>query len=127
MLKKVESEGAPKAIGPYSQAIIAQGQRMVFVSGQIPLDPESGKVEAQGITEQSKVVLKNLLAILHEAGVSQNYVAKTTVYLKNMDDFSAMNQEYEKVFAEHKPARVCLEVARLPRDVLVEIDAIAVV
>ena len=127
MLKKVETEHAPKAIGPYSQAIIAQGQRMVFVSGQIPLDPQTGNVEAQGITEQSKVVLKNLLAILHEAGVSQNYVAKTTVYLKDMNDFSAMNQEYEKVFAEHKPARVCLQVARLPRDVLVEIDAIAVV
>jgi 2-iminobutanoate/2-iminopropanoate deaminase len=127
MLKKVETEHAPKAIGPYSQAIVAQGAKMVFVSGQIPIDTQSGQVEAVGIKEQSKVVLKNLLAILKEAGVSQNYVAKTTVYLKNMGDFADMNQEYEKVFAEHKPARVCLEVARLPRDVLVEIDAIAVI
>ncbi|MCA9507697.1 MAG: Rid family detoxifying hydrolase [Myxococcales bacterium] len=127
MLKKIESEHAPKAIGPYSQAIVAQGAKMVFVSGQIPMDPQSGKVEAQGIAEQSKVVLKNLLAILKEAGVCQNYVAKTTVYLKSMDDFVQMNEEYEKVFCEHKPARVCVEVARLPKDVLVEIDAIAVI
>ncbi len=126
MLKKIESAEAPKAIGPYSQAIMAQGQKVLFISGQIPIDAVSGQVEAQGIKDQSKVVLKNLLAILKEAGLNQNYVAKTTVYLKNMNDFSEMNQEYEKVFAEHKPARVCLEVARLPRDVLVEIDAIAI-
>lgn len=124
MHKKITTDKAPKAVGPYTQAIVAGN--LVFVSGQIPLDPVSMKVESTDIRSQTKVVLKNLLAVLQASGASLQSVVKTTVYLKDMNDFSAVNEEYALVFAEHAPARACVEVARLPRDVLVEIDAIAV-
>lgn len=127
MLKRIETKNAPKALGPYSQAIVSQSSKMVFVSGQIPMNPETGQVVGEDVETQTKVVLANLLAILQEAGINQNYVAKATVYLKNMGDFAKVNGIYESFFGEHKPARVCVEVARLPKDVLVEIDAIAVI
>lgn len=124
MIKKVSTDKAPAAVGPYSQAIVAQG--FVFVSGQIPLNPFTMKVETSDIREQTKVVLSNLKAVLEAAGADQRSVVKTTVYLKDMNDFTKVNEEYERFFSEHKPARACVEVARLPRDVLVEIDAIAI-
>lgn len=123
----VETNEAPKAVGPYSQALIASGQKMVFISGQIPLDPNTMQVVGHDVREQTKVVLKNLLAVVAASGASCASVVKTTVYLKNMQDFAVVNEEYARVFHEHKPARACVEVARLPKDVLVEIDAIAVV
>lgn len=126
MHKKISTDHAPKAVGPYSQAILAQGQNLLFVSGQIPLDAKTMQVSSADIREQTKMVLKNLAAILQAAGVSAQAVVKTTVYLKNMNDFAAMNEEYEQFFCEHRPARACVEVARLPRDVLVEIEATAV-
>lgn len=123
----VETNQAPKAVGPYSQAVIATGQKMVFVSGQIPLDSISIQIVGVDAHEQTKVVLKNLLAVLAASGASCASVVKTTVYLKNMEDFAVVNEEYARVFHDHKPARACVEVARLPKDVLVEIDAIAVI
>ncbi len=126
MLKVISTEEAPKAVGPYSQAVCASGS-MIFVSGQIPLDKNTMAVVAGGVREQTICVLKNLLAVLIASGATSREVTKTTVYLKSMNDFAVMNEEYEKVFSEHKPARACVEVARLPRDVLVEIDAIAVI
>lgn len=126
MVKKIYTDKAPQAVGPYSQAIVASAQNLVFISGQIPLDPVTMKVESTDVREQTRVVLTNLNAILKASNAGPQTVVKTTVYLKNMNDFSAVNEEYEKFFVEHKPARVCIEVARLPRDVLVEIDAIAV-
>ena len=123
MLKFIHSERAPKAIGPYSQAVVAQG--FVFLSGQIPLNYETMQVEKTSASEQAQVVLSNLAAVLEASGAKLNQVVKTTVYLKNMADYAAVNQEYEKFFGTHKPARVCIEVARLPKDALVEIDAIA--
>ncbi len=124
MISKISTEKAPAAVGPYSQAIVAGG--LVFVSGQIPLNPTTMKVETQDVRAQTKVVLNNLNEVLQAAGVQRQNVVKTTVYLKSMDHFALVNEEYEHYFSEHKPARACVEVARLPRDVLVEIDAIAV-
>jgi 2-iminobutanoate/2-iminopropanoate deaminase len=126
MRKKIFTDQAPEALGPYSQAIAVSGQNLLFISGQIPLNPQSMKVESDNVIGQTKQVLKNLEAILYAAQTNVDAVVKTTVYLKNIDDFVAVNAEYEKFFADHKPARVCVEVARLPKDVLVEIDAIAV-
>lgn len=126
MIKKIETPNAPKAIGPYSQAIMATGQKMVFISGQIPLDAQSMQVESQDIVWQTKKVLENLLAIVEEAGANIQHIVKTTVYLKNMDNFSLVNEIYGQYFCSHHPARVCIEVSRLPRDVQVEIDAILV-
>ena len=126
MYKKIFTELAPKAVGPYSQAIVASGQSLIFVSGQIPLNPYTMTIESTDIREQARVVLKNLAAILSTSGAGPEHVTKTCIYLKSMNDFTAVNEEYEKFFSEHKPARVCVEVARLPKDALVEIDAIAV-
>jgi len=127
MHKIIHTPKAPAAVGPYSQAVIAQGSRLVFVSGQIPLDPLSMSVTSTDVRAQTRQVLKNLRAIIQEAQAGLNQVVKTTVYLKNMSDFEAVNEEYAKFFTENLPARVCLEVARLPKDVLVEIDAILVI
>lgn len=125
MIEKIATDKAPAAVGPYSQAIVAHG--FAFLSGQIPLNPLTMKVEATTVREQTKVVLSNLKAVLEASGASQQSVVRATVYLKDMNDYAVVNEEYEKFFKEHKPARVCIEVARLPKDVLVEIDAIAVV
>ena len=117
---------APSAIGPYSQAIRAGN--LLFVSGQIPLDPSTGKlIEATGIGSQTRRVLENLLAIVAAAGGAADNVVKTTVFLRDMADFAEMNAVYSEFFASAPPARSTVEAARLPRDVSVEIDCIAVI
>ncbi len=123
MREAVATRNAPQAIGPYSQAIKAGG--MVFVSGQIPIDPADGNLAGAGIGEQTERVLRNLAAILAAAGSGMDKVVKTTVFLKSMGDFAAMNEVYAKAFPAPPPARATVEVARLPKDVLVEIDVIA--
>jgi len=123
--KVIATKDAPQAIGPYSQAIKAAG--MVFVSGQVAIDPATGNVISGGIAEQTERVLKNLEAILRAAGTGLEKVVKTNVYLKNMSEFAAMNEVYGKFWKSAPPARATVEVARLPKDVLVEIDVIALV
>jgi 2-iminobutanoate/2-iminopropanoate deaminase len=121
----IQTPNAPQAIGPYSQAIVSQG--LVFVSGQIPLDPASGLLMMGTIQEQTQRVLENLKAVLEAAGSSLELVVKTTVYLKDMSEFPAMNEVYGEYFSGGLPARATVEVSRLPRDVSVEIDCIAAV
>ena len=123
--KVVQSEAAPKALGPYSQAIVAGG--MVYCAGQIPLDPATGEVVAGGIAEQTHQVLKNLRAVLRAAGSDLDRAVKTTVFLKSMDSFAAMNEVYgqPEYFGAQPPSRSTVEVARLPRDVMVEIEVVA--
>ena len=120
----VSSDRAPQAIGPYSQAIKANG--FLFVSGQIPLDPITGQIVYGGIEGQTYQVLTNLQAILEKEGLSFADVVKTTVFLKDMDDFAVMNKIYSQHFTDAPPARACVQVAKLPRDVSVEIELIAV-
>jgi len=122
--KVVLTEKAPKAIGPYSQAIITG--HWVFASGQIPIDPGSGEFVSGTIQEQTKQVLRNLSAVLEAAGSDLSHVVKTTVFLDSMDDFSAFNEVYASFFQEPYPARATIEVARLPKEVLIEIEAIAI-
>ncbi|MDY0201646.1 MAG: RidA family protein [Bacteroidales bacterium] len=124
MKKIINTENAPKAVGPYSQAVEANG--MVFISGQIPINPETGKVVDGGVAEQTEQVLKNMGAILKEAGLSFANVVKTTCLLSNMDNFVPMNEVYAKYFTEQMPARAAYGVVKLPLGVLVEIEAIAV-
>lgn len=121
--EKISSSGAPAALGPYSQAI--RCGNLVFVSGQIPLDPATGKLVDGDISIQTERVLKNLAAVLEEAGSSLANVLKTTVYLRDLGDFSGMNEVYGKFFGENPPARATVEVARLPRDASIEIDLVA--
>ncbi|WP_088014769.1 RidA family protein [Gottfriedia acidiceleris] len=123
-MQLIHTDHAPKAIGPYSQAIIANG--LLYTSGQIPLTVEGNIVEG-GIEEQTKQVFANLKAVLEEAGTDLSKVVKTTVFLKDLSTFVDFNDIYEEFFNGHKPARSCVEVARLPKDVLVEIECIAVV
>ncbi|MES1205181.1 MAG: Rid family detoxifying hydrolase [Pseudomonadota bacterium] len=120
---------APKAIGPYAQAIAVQAPgRIVFCSGQIPLEPTTGEVVGAGdVRFQTDQVMRNLAAVLAAAGASLSAVVKTTIYLTDMQDFSAVNEVYGRYFPEHPPARATVQVAGLPRGVQVEIDAIAVV
>lgn len=115
---------APQAIGPYSQAIKANG--FLFVSGQIPLDPVSGQLVYGGVEPQTYQVLNNLKAILEHEGLTFGHVVKTSVFLKDMDDFADVNRIYAEYFKEEPPARACVQVAKLPRDVSVEIEVIAV-
>ncbi|MEO0458903.1 MAG: RidA family protein [Cyanobacteria bacterium P01_A01_bin.114] len=126
--KIIKTDQAPAPVGPYNQAIAASGQ-MVFVAGQIPLDPATGSIVGDGdVAAQTEQSLKNLTAILTEAGATLADVVKTSVFLKDMADFAAMNAIYAKHFGdEMAPARACVEVARLPKDVLVEIECIAVI
>lgn len=119
----VHTEGAPEAIGPYSQAIAVEG--WVFASGQIPIDPESGELLKGDVASQTDRVLKNLAAVLDAAGASLSSVVKTTVYLSDMADFTEMNGVYGRHFGEHRPARATVEAGALPKGVAVEIDAIA--
>lgn len=121
----IHTDSAPRAIGPYSQAIVANG--MVFCSGQVPLDPTSGELVGDGIEAQTHQVLHNLKAVLEAAGSGLNRVVKTTVFLQRMDDFAAMNRIYATYFTENPPARSTVEVAKLPRGALVEIECIALV
>jgi 2-iminobutanoate/2-iminopropanoate deaminase len=123
-MKKVEKTKAPQAIGPYSQGIIVNN--MFYSSGQIALTPEGEMVQGD-VKEQTHQVFKNLQAVLEAAGASLETVVKTTVFLKSMDDFAAMNEVYGQYFSEHKPARSCVAVAKLPKDALVEIEVIALV
>ncbi|HRH44476.1 MAG TPA: RidA family protein [Pyrinomonadaceae bacterium] len=125
MQEIISTENAPGAIGPYSQAVKAGN--MVFVSGQIPINPKTGEFVSGDIHEQTSQVLRNLSAILDAAGSSLNHVVKTTVFLADMNDFSAMNAVYSEFFIDNKPARATVEAARLPRDARVEIECIAVV
>lgn len=125
MRLKIQTEHAPAAIGPYSQAIKAGG--FVFASGQIPIDPKTGEFVAGGITEQTERVLKNLAAVLEAAGSSLDQVVKTTVFLADMKEFGAMNEVYGRFFTGATPARATVAAAGLPRDARVEIEAIAVV
>ena len=122
MLKKVATDKAPAAIGPYSQAIIVE--KMLFTSGQIPLDPATGLIVGENITEQAELVMKNLGEILKEAGTDYTKVVKTTCFLADMGDFAAFNEVYAKYFTE-KPARSCVAVKTLPKNVLCEVEAIA--
>jgi 2-iminobutanoate/2-iminopropanoate deaminase len=120
----VSTPNAPKAIGPYSQAIKANG--FIFISGQVAFDPATGNLISGGIEQQTEQVMKNLSAILQAAGSGWDKVVKTTVFLKNMSEFGQMNEVYGKFVKNAPPARSTVEVARLPRDVSVEIDVIAV-
>ncbi|HEX6588618.1 MAG TPA: RidA family protein [Longimicrobiales bacterium] len=124
-LKTVETKNAPAAIGPYAQGQIAGN--LLFTAGQIPLDPQSMELVAGGIAEQTERVMLNLKGILEAAGASLSSVVKTTVFLRDMNDFGAMNEVYGRHFGNHKPARSTVQAARLPKDVAVEIEAIAVV
>ncbi len=124
MKRIITTENAPKAIGPYSQAVEANG--LVFVSGQIALDPRTGTVVEGDIKAQAKRVMENGKAILAAAGCGMEKVVKTTIYLKSMGDFAAVNEVYGSYFPSNPPARATLEVSRLPKDVVVEIDFIAI-
>ncbi len=119
----IHTEAAPKAIGPYSQAVVAGG--LVFCSGQVPIDPATGELVPGGIEEQTHRSLRNLKAVLEAAGSGFDRVLKTTVFLQNMGDFAAMNAVYATYFPDNPPARSTVEVARLPRSALVEIECIA--
>ena len=122
MLNKIATDKAPAAIGPYSQAIVHAG--LVFTSGQIPINPETGNIEAEGIAAQSEQVMKNLGAVLAAAGSSYEKAIKTTCFLADIADFAAFNEVYAKYFTE-KPARSCVAVKSLPKGALVEVEVIA--
>ena len=123
MKKIISTDKAPAAIGPYSQAIEVNG--MIFTSGVIPVNPATGEIP-EGIEAQADQAIGNLAALLKESGVSTDDVVKTTVFIKNMDDFAKVNEVYAKYFTSQFPARSCVEVARLPKDVLIEIEAIGI-
>jgi 2-iminobutanoate/2-iminopropanoate deaminase len=122
-MESIQTDRAPQAIGPYSQAIKANG--LIFASGQIPLDPATMQIVEGGVERQTERVLDNLKAVLEAAGSSLDRVVKTTVYLAEMNEFAAMNEVYARFFGATKPARATVQAARLPRDVRVEIDVIA--
>jgi len=121
---QVQTKNAPQAIGPYSQGIVVNN--LFYSSGQIPLRPDGTLVEGD-VQVQATQVFENLKAVLEEAGASLNTVVKATVFIKDMNDFAALNEVYGDYFGDHKPARSCVEVARLPKDVLVEIEVIALI
>lgn len=124
MKKEVKTDKAPKAIGPYSQAIVANG--FVFASGQIAVDPATGELNLGSLEDQARQVLKNLTAVLEAAGSSMDHVVKANVYLQDMSDFSRMNAVYAEFLKAPYPARAAVQVARLPRDVKIEIEAVAI-
>lgn len=119
----IKTDQAPAAIGPYSQAV--KLGNLVFVSGQLPIDPESGNLLTGEVTPQVQVIMKNIERILQAAGSSLDRIVKTTIYISDMDHFPVINEAYQAFFPENPPARACVEVARLPKDADVEIDAIA--
>ena len=123
----IQTEKAPVAIGPYSQAVTVPAGRMIFTAGQIPIDPKTALSVGDDIETQTRQVLKNLTAVLVAAGATLDDVVKTTVFLKNMGDFVKMNGVYSEFFQSKYPARSAVEVARLPKDVLVEIECIAII
>ncbi len=122
-MEMIATDKAPAALGPYSQAIRANG--MIYCSGQIPINPASGTVEAGTIEGQTAQSITNLRNVLEKAGSSLAKVVKTTVFIRDMNDFAALNKVYAELFGDTRPARSCVEVARLPKDVLVEIECIA--
>lgn len=124
MKKEIKTDKAPAAIGPYSQAIATES--MIFASGQIAIDPATGQLNTGSVEDQTRLVLNNLKAVLEAGGSTMDNVIKCTVFLENMDDFSRMNAVYAEFFSPPYPARAAVQVARLPRDVKVEIEAIAV-
>ncbi|WP_028581265.1 RidA family protein [Desulfogranum japonicum] len=125
MEKKIlATDAAPAAIGPYSQAVLVTN--FLYTSGQIPLDPATMEIVGTSITEQTRQVMKNLRTIVENAGGNLSNIVKTTCFLKNMDDFAEFNEVYGKYFDSNPPSRSCVEVSRLPKDVMVEIEAIAV-
>ena len=124
MNQVLETKNAPAAIGPYSQGIAAGS--MVFVSGQLPIVPETGKLHPDDIGEQTAQSMRNIAAILQEAGCTLKDVVKTTIFLKDLSDFAQVNAAYAAFFPENAPARACVQVAKLPKDARVEIEAIAV-
>jgi 2-iminobutanoate/2-iminopropanoate deaminase len=123
MSHAIQTHAAPQAIGPYSQAV--QAGKLLFVSGQLPIDPDTGVIHGETVAEQTGQCLKNLRAIIESADLTMSQVVKTTVYLKDLSQFSAMNEVYAGFFSGVTPARAAVEVARLPKDALVEIEAIA--
>ena len=122
-MKKIFAENAPKAIGPYSHAWLSGN--LIFCSGQTPLNPVTMVIEGTAIAEQTTVVLQNLEAVLKAAGCDRSHILKTSVFLKNFADFEKMNKAYEAFFGDHKPARTTVEVSRLPKEALVEIECVA--
>jgi 2-iminobutanoate/2-iminopropanoate deaminase len=125
MKQIIQTNNAPQAIGPYSQAVMANGT--LYVSGQIPVVPATGAIVSDKVEDQARQVMENAKAVVEAAGLTLNNVVKTTVFIKNMDDFAVINGIYSEYFKENCPARACVEVARLPKDVLIEMEAIAVV
>lgn len=125
-VQKVLTDKAPKPIGPYSQGIVAEG-RFVYTAGQVAIDPATNQVVEGDIKVQTRQVLTNVEAVLKAAGASMNSVVKTTVFLKNFNDFAAMNEVYAEFFSGSAPARSTVEVSRLPKDMKVEIEAVAVI
>lgn len=125
MKKAVSIPGGARPVGPYSPAIVANG--MVWVSGQIAIDPATGQIASGGVAEQTRRALNNVKGLLEAAGSNLEQVVRATVWLTSMDDFAAMNEVYATYFGATPPARVCIEVSRLPKDASVEIDAVAVV
>jgi 2-iminobutanoate/2-iminopropanoate deaminase len=123
MFKVISTNKAPQAIGPYSQAISVDG--FLFLSGQIPIDPETGEVVENEIRIQTGQVLKNIQAILEEEGYALTDIVKTTIFINDMNNFPVVNEEYGQFIGEHRPARSTVEVSRLPKDVMIEIEAIA--
>jgi 2-iminobutanoate/2-iminopropanoate deaminase len=124
MKQVIQTNNAPQAIGPYSQAILAGDT--LYVSGQIPVVPATGAIVSDQVEEQARQVMENVKAIVEAAGLTLDNVVKTSVFIKNMDDFGTINAVYSEFFKENCPARACVEVARLPKDVLLEMEAIAV-
>ncbi|MGH2772037.1 MAG: RidA family protein [Actinomycetota bacterium] len=124
-METITTTAAPAAVGPYSQA--KKSGNLVITAGQIPLDPATGEIVDGGVAQQAERVLENLKAVLEAAGAGFDQVLKTTVFLDSMDDFAAMNEVYERYFKEPYPARSTIEVSRLPKDALVEIEATAVI
>ena len=124
MKQIIQTNNAPQAIGPYSQAVMANGT--LYVSGQIPVVPATGAIVSDTVEEQTRQVLENVKAVVEAAWLTLNDVVKTSVFIKNMDDFAVINGIYSEYFKENCPARACVEVARLPKDVLIEMEAIAV-
>ena len=122
-MKKIFTENAPKAIGPYSHAI--QSGNLIFCSGQTPLNPTTMVIEGATASEQTTLVLTNLETVLKAAGCDRSHILKTSVFLKNFADFEKMNKSYEAFFGDHKPARTTVEVSRLPKEALVEIECVA--
>jgi len=122
----VYTEKAPKPIGPYSQAVLVEGGKLLFVSGQIPIDPATGEIVGKSMEEQAERAIRNMLAIVEEAGESTENIVKVTAFLSDIKDYPKFNEVYEKFFSESKPARAVVEVANLPKGVKVEIECIAV-